>query len=71
MYGILCICLGKVSSDARPDQLITFTRRFHEALAINYRDLPSSVLDQTSTFQLPDGMRDGWPLDTQHFSEQS
>jgi hypothetical protein len=40
-------------------------------LPINYRDLPSTVLNHTCTFQLPDGMRDGWPLDTQHFGEQA
>ena len=35
------ICLGKVKSDARPDQLVAFTRRFREALPIEDRDLPS------------------------------
>jgi hypothetical protein len=33
--------------------------------------LPSARLDQTRTFQLADGIRDGWPLDTQHFGEQA
>jgi hypothetical protein len=39
-------------------------------LPIKYRDLPSAARDQTGTFQLPGSIRDGWPLDTQHFSEQ-
>lgn len=51
-------------------QLITFTRCLHEALPIEYRDLPSAARNQTGTFQLPGGIRDGWPLDTQHFGEQ-
>jgi hypothetical protein len=59
-----------VRSDARPDQLITFTRRPNEALPIKYRDLPSAARDQTGAFQFPGGIRDGWPLDTQHFREQ-
>jgi hypothetical protein len=33
--------------------------------------LPSAVLNHTCTFQLTDGMRNGWPLDTQHFGEQA
>jgi len=63
----LGICLGKVKSDARPDQLVAFTRRFREALPIENRDLPSAAFNQTSTFQLLGGVRDGWPLDAQHF----
>jgi hypothetical protein len=66
----LCVCFGQVKSDARPDQLITFTRCLHEALPIKYRDLPSAARNQTGTFQLPGSIRDGWPLDTQHFGEQ-
>jgi hypothetical protein len=62
---------GKVKSQARPDQLITFARCLGEALPIKYRDLPSAVFDQTGTFKLPDGIRDGWPLDPQHFGEQA
>ena len=37
---------------------------------VNYRDLPSAAFDQTGTFKLPGGIRDGWPLDAQHFGEQ-
>jgi hypothetical protein len=59
-----------VRSDARPDQLITFARFRHEALPIKYRDLPSAARNQTGTFQLPGSIRDGRPLDTQHFGEQ-
>jgi hypothetical protein len=33
--------------------------------------LPSAARDQTSAFQLPGSVRDGWPLDTQHFREQA
>jgi hypothetical protein len=50
----LCICFGKMKSDARPDQLIIFTRCPHEALPIKYRDLPSAARNQTGTFQ-PEG----------------
>ena len=65
------VCFGKVKSEARPDQLITFARCLREALPIKYRDLPSAAFNQTSTFQLPGGVRNGWPLDTQHFGEQA
>jgi hypothetical protein len=65
------VCFGKVKSDARPDQLITFTRFRHEALSIKYRELPSATLNQAVAFQLPGGIRDGWPLDAQHFGEQA
>ena len=65
------ICFGKVKSDARPNQLITFARCRREALPIKYRDLPSAAFNQTGTFELPGSIRDGWPLDTQHFGEQA
>ena len=39
----LRVCFGKVKSDARPDQLITFTRCLNEAPPIEYRDLPSAA----------------------------
>src|SRR5271166_1583763 len=67
----LCVCFGKVRSDARPDQQITFARNLHEARPIKYRDLPAAALDQTGLFHAPDGIGDGWPLDTQHFGEQA
>jgi hypothetical protein len=60
-----------VKSDARPDQLIAFARYLREALPVKYRDLPSAALDQAGPFQLPGGIRDGRPLDTQHFREQA
>jgi hypothetical protein len=53
-----------------PDQPITFARFRHEALPIEYRDLLSAARNQTGTFQLPGSIRDGWPMDTQHFGEQ-
>src|SRR5712691_2859911 len=64
------VCFGKVKSDARPDQLITFTRCLPEALPIKYRDLPSAAPNQAGACQLPGNIRDGLPLDTQHFGEQ-
>jgi hypothetical protein len=64
------VCFGKVKSEARPNQLITFARCLREALPIKYRDLPSAAFNQTSTFKLAGSIRDGWPLDTQHFGEQ-
>ena len=67
----LGVCLGKVKSEARPDQLITFTRCVREALPIEDRDLPSAARNQTVTFQLAGSVRDGWPLDTQHLGEQA
>jgi hypothetical protein len=39
-----------VKTDARFDQLITFTRFFGEALPIEYRDLPAAALNQTRAF---------------------
>jgi len=68
--SFLRVGFGKVKSDARPDQLITFTRCVHEALPIKYRELPSAARNQTGMFQLPGSICDGWPLDTQHFGEQ-
>src|ERR1700682_4736201 len=67
----LWVCFGKVRSDAWQDQLITLTRSRHEALPIKYRDLLSTARNQTGTFQLPGSIRDGWPLDAQHFGEQA
>jgi len=37
--------------------------------ADQYRDLPSAARNQTGTFQLTGSIRDGWPLDTQHFGD--
>ena len=45
-------------------------RWFGEALPIKYRDLPAAPLNQTCAFQLSGGIRDGWPLNTQHFGEK-
>jgi hypothetical protein len=33
--------------------------------------LPSAAFNQTGSFELPGGIRDGRPLDTQHFGEQA
>jgi hypothetical protein len=60
-----------VKSDARSDQLITVTGFFDEALPIKYRDLLAAALNQTCAFQLPGSIRDGWPLNTQHFGEKA
>jgi hypothetical protein len=68
---LLCVCLGKVKSEARSDQLITFAGFFGEALPIKYLDLPATALNQTCLFQLSDSIRDGWPLNTQHFGEKA
>jgi len=32
--------------------------------------LPPAAFDQTGVFELPGGIRDGWPLDSQHVGEQ-
>ena len=56
--------------DARAHQLITFTRRLGEALPIEYRHLPATALNQACPFQFPGCIRDGWPLDTQHFAKK-
>jgi hypothetical protein len=69
--ALLCICFGKVKSDARLDQLITFTRLFGEALPIKYRGPPAAGLNQTCAFQLTGSIRDGWPLNTEHFGEKA
>jgi hypothetical protein len=49
---MLRVCFGKVKSEARSNQLITFTRFFGEALPITYRDLPAAALYQTCAFKL-------------------
>jgi hypothetical protein len=59
-----------VKSAARPDQPIAFTRCRREALSIECRDVPSAARDQTGAFELSGSIRNGWPLNTQHFSEQ-
>jgi hypothetical protein len=64
------VCFGKVKSEAGPNQLIAFARCLREALPMEYCDLPSAAFNQTSTFKLAGSIRDGWPLDTQHFGEQ-
>src|SRR2546421_9095710 len=66
----LRVGLGKVKRGALSDQLITFTRRLHQGLPIKDRDLPSAAFNQAGAFQLPGGIRDGRPLNTQHFGEQ-
>ena len=42
-------------SEAGADQLVTLTRCPYEALPIDYRDLPSTALDQTVTFKFAGG----------------
>ena len=37
---------------------------------IEYRDLPRPHSIKPARSSSPDGIRDGWPLDTQHFGEQ-
>jgi hypothetical protein len=64
MDSFLCVCLGEVKGDARPNQLITFARRLRERSPIKYRDLLSAALNQTCAFQLSGSVCDGWPLDT-------
>jgi hypothetical protein len=68
---LLHVCFGKMKGEARPDQLITFTRCLREALPIKYRDLPSAAFNQTGTFKLPGSIRDGRSLDTQHFGKKA
>jgi hypothetical protein len=70
-FILLCVCFGKVKSDPRSNQLITFTRFFDEALPIKDRDLPEATLDQACAFQLSGSIRDGRPLNTQHFGEKA
>jgi hypothetical protein len=59
-----------VKGDSFSNQLVTFTRRFHETLPIQQGDLLSAALDQTRTFQLFGGIRDRWPLDAEHFRQK-
>jgi hypothetical protein len=68
---MLRVCFGKVKSEARSNQLITFTRFFGEALPITYRDLPTAALNQTCAFKLSGRIRDGRPLNTRHFGEKA
>ena len=60
-----------MSSDSLPDQLIAFARYFHEALPIEYRNLPSATRNQTCAFQFPSCIGDRRPLNTQHFGEEA
>src|SRR5271170_6022649 len=62
--------LWKVKRKTHSDQLITFTGCLGQTLPIEDRDFPSAACNQTGTFQLPGSIRDGWPLDTQHFGEE-
>ena len=64
------VCFGQVKSETLPDQLVTFTRCLRETPPIKYRDLPAAAFNQTGTFELPGSIRDGRPLDAQHFGEQ-
>jgi hypothetical protein len=65
------ICLGQVGGKARPDQLITFTGCLHEGWPIEDRDLSSAALDQACMFQFSRRIRDGWPLNAQHFGKKA
>jgi hypothetical protein len=65
------VCLGKVKSEARPNQLIAFARCLGETLPIKDRDLLARLRNQPDALKLPDGIGDGRPLDTQHFGEQA
>ena len=60
-----------MKGEARPYQLVAFARCRRETLSVANRSLPPAAFDQTGTFELPDGIGDGWPLDTQHFGEQA
>jgi hypothetical protein len=68
---VFCVCFGQVRSDMRPDHAIAFARCRDEALPIKYYDFPSAARNQSGALQLPGGIRDGWPLDAQHFGEQN
>jgi hypothetical protein len=68
--NFLCVGFGKVKSDTLSDQHITFTRFRYETLPIQDRNLLPPALNQTCTFQLSGSIRDGWPLNTQHFGKQ-
>ena len=46
----LYVCFWKMKGDPLPNQLITFTRCFPEALPIKYRDFPSAAHKQAGTF---------------------
>ena len=54
-------------SNARSDQLVTFTRSRREALPVDDGDLLSAALNQARTFELGSGVRDGRPLDAPNF----
>jgi hypothetical protein len=58
-------------TDPLPDQTITLTRRCLQAFPIEYCDLSSTALNQTGSFKLMDSVRDGRPLDAQHFGKQA
>ena len=61
---------GSMINGQRMRTLVTFTGRPQEALSIEYLDLPTAALNQSRTFQFLGYIRDGWPLNTQHFGKQ-
>src|SRR5687768_14244946 len=65
----LFICFRQVRSGTRPNQLITFTRRLDEALAINQSDLPTAPLYQAALLQFPCSNSNRWSLNAEHCRE--
>jgi hypothetical protein len=68
--ALLWVCLGKMMSEARSDELVTLTRSRQEALAIDDGHLLAAALDQPCIFQLTSSVRDRRPLYAEHFGEQ-
>jgi len=68
--ALLQIRFGKMKSDAISYQLITFARRFLQAVPIKYRHLPSTMFNQARKFKFANDMRDGWPMRAEHFGKE-
>jgi len=64
------VCFGKVRSETRPDQLITFTRCLCQAVSIEYGHVPPAAPNQPGPFQLSGSIRDGRPVHAQHLGEE-
>jgi hypothetical protein len=62
--NFLCVRFRQMKGNAGADQLITFTRRLHEASPIEDGELSPAALYQARTFQLMGNICDGWPLHT-------
>src|SRR5581483_3614319 len=63
------IGLWQVKRRALPHHLIALAGGSHQCLAVTDRNLAPAAFDHAGLFEVARYVRDGWPLDTQHFGE--